>query len=82
MHPDIAWTPWYRAPDGVPNEECRHRVIRESVGPTSRRRSFSIVVDSCRDCGRNLRTVQDVSWRQYDWLRRFNRQVSAPERPA
>ena len=72
-HPDIAWTPYYTAPRGVENDWCCHTTWnRMRVGPTSRRRAFMILVDSCGWCGRILRSHQDLTWREYDWVRRVN----------
>lgn len=65
MHPDSAWSPWYSAPVGIEGERCRH-------GPGQRMR---VLVDSCGWCGRIMRSVHDLSWREYDWVRRWNRRV-------
>lgn len=72
-HSDAAWSPYYEAPAGVDGEPCQHVAMRCRIGPTSRKRDWSIIVDECSRCGRVLRTIQDLAWRQYDWLRRLNR---------
>lgn len=73
MHPDVAWSLTYEAPAGIAGDPCRHtHGTRCRVGPTSRRRSFMILVDSCGWCGRVLRTAEDVTWQEYAWLRRRN----------
>lgn len=75
-HPDSAFRPdYYCAPEGVPGDLCRHSPRRQRSGPTSRRRSFMILVDSCGWCARILRTHEPISWRQYDWVRRWNRGI-------
>jgi len=28
-------------------------------------------------CGPVMRTAEEISWREYDWLRRWNRQLEA-----
>jgi hypothetical protein len=72
-HPDAAWSPYYLAPLGVDDDPCRHYASRKRVGPTSRKRTFMILVDECGRCGRVLRSIEPLSWREYDWLRRLNR---------
>lgn len=76
MHPDTSWSPYYTAPAGIVGEECRHYPQRKRVGPTSRRRNWMILVDACPRCGFVLRAAQDLSWKQYDWLRRWNRSLT------
>lgn len=73
-HPDAAFSlDHYVRPEGLPNERCNHNGSRCGVGPTSRRRRFMIAADSCHRCGRILRTAgPDLTWRQYDWVRRWN----------
>lgn len=71
-HPDTAWSPWYASPVGVDGEPCRHYGIRMRVGPTSRKRTFMILVDNCARCGRILRSARDLSWKEYEWVRRSN----------
>ncbi len=53
---------------------CGHFSRRERVGPTSRRRTWMILVDSCRRCNRIVRTagVDHLTWEQYSWVRRWN----------
>ena len=75
-HPDSAWSATYIGPIGVSNEPCQHVLVRYNVGPTSRRRSFALRVDTCVRCGRITRNVgKDLSWREYDWVRRLNRRL-------
>jgi hypothetical protein len=50
---------------------CRHSPVRQRVGPTGRQ-SFMVLVDQCCHCLRILRTVKDVSWREYFWIRKWN----------
>lgn len=73
-HPDAAWTIYYLSPDGVEGEPCRHWSNRSRVGSTSRY-SRMILVDACSRCGRILRCAEDLSWREYDWMRRINRRL-------
>ena len=71
-HPDAAWSPYYMAPDGLPNEPHKHVPSEHCrVGPTSRRKSFMIGVKSC-SCGRIMRSYEDITWREYFWVRRWN----------
>jgi len=51
---------------------CLHYTQRMRVGPTSRKRDWSVLVDQCIRCGRTVRCVHDLTWRQYDWVRRWN----------
>lgn len=51
--------------------ECRHNLNRRYVGPTGRK-GFMILVDECSRCLRILRTVRDISWPEYCWVRRWN----------
>lgn len=75
-HPDAAWSPFeYVGPAGLEIEPCRHSSRRMRVGPTGRR-ATSILADSCGLCGRVVRTVRDVSWQEYIWLRRWNARVN------
>lgn len=48
------------------------------IGPTSRRRGFMILVDQCGWCGRILRSAEELTWRQYDWVRRINARRPPP----
>ncbi len=71
-HSDAAFSQHYCAPEGVPKEQCRHYPSRQRSGPTGRKR-FLLLVDSCGRCGRILRSHQDLTWSQYDWVRRWNK---------
>lgn len=72
-HPDSAWSPYYVGPVGIGEDEpCLHVSTRMSVGPNSRKRRFWIQSDNCLRCGRILRSARDLSWREYDWVRRWN----------
>src|SRR6266849_976980 len=53
-HPDAAWSQWYCAPEGLDEELCWHVPQRERNGPTSRKRSWMISVDSCSRCALNF----------------------------
>ncbi len=78
-HPDYAWSPLhYVGPDGQPSDPCRHIESRKRVGPTGRR-SFMVLVDDCGRCGRILRSVFDLSWREYSWVRRWNARLAQQE---
>lgn len=75
MHPDSAWSPWYVAPAGLEHEKCQHghgRHMRAFVG----KKVGSLLVQSCGYCGRILRTPQPITWRQYDWVRRWNARIA------
>ena len=63
----------YRLPDGIADDPCQHVASRRRVGPTSRKRSFTLLADQCAWCGRILTAFHPLSWRQYDWVRRYNR---------
>lgn len=68
---DLKWHGHYVAPDGVEGEPCRHAERRCGIGPTGNKvPMFS--ADVCWRCGRILRSVRDISWRQYFWVRRHN----------
>ena len=74
IHPDAAFSRFYVGPRGLDDERCNHSLRRCSVGPTSRRKRFTIIVDQCRKCGRIVRTVgKDLTWPEYIWLRRINK---------
>lgn len=75
-HPDQAWSPYYCSPAGLENDPCKHSSRRLRVAPTGRK-LFSVLVDDCGYCGRILRTQNDLSWREYDWVRRWNRRLGA-----
>lgn len=49
---------------------------RERVGPTSRRRSWWVLVDKCARCGAAF-PVGEVTWAQYAWVRAWNRRLLA-----
>lgn len=77
-HPDEAFSPWYRLPDGVSDEPCQHAFgdVRV-VGPTGNSKMWMIRSENCDRCGRIMRSRQDLSWEQYDWVRRWNRRKDA-----
>lgn len=76
-HPDAAWSPYYQSPSGHAAPcACPSKGQRMRVGPTSRRRPFSILVNSCGWCARILRSIHDLSWREYDWVRRWNARIA------
>ena len=60
------------APAGVDWDPCRHFLRRVRVGPTGGRKRFMLLVDSCAHCSRIMRSAYDLSWREYDWVRRWN----------
>ena len=66
------WSSTYFAPVGIDGDPCRHSLVRQRVGPTSKSKSFMILVDCCGRCGRIVRSQQDLSWQQYIWVRRLN----------
>lgn len=74
-HPDAAPSV-YVGPFGPYEHVCSRPGNRIRIGPTSRRRNYWVLADVC-NCGRVMRTVRDVSWQEYFWLRRWNaRQAS------
>ena len=78
QHPDFAWSPhFYMGPQGCDDEPCRHLPDRRRIGPTSRRKKFNLLVDECVRCGRILRSVGELTWREYFWVRRWNKRVGA-----
>jgi hypothetical protein len=77
-HPDSAFSQWYSAPDGIEGDPCHHALTRIGVGPTSRRRVWRIAVDQCYRCSRIVRSARDLTWRQYDWIRRWNNRTAEP----
>lgn len=77
-HPDAAFSDTYVAPHGLDDEPCRHSVRRQRSGPTSKM-SFMITVDSCGWCGRILRSVHDLTWQQYFWVRRWNAGIGSKQ---
>lgn len=75
-HPDAAWSPiCYMAPKGVPSEACRHSPQRMRIGPTGNKKRWMICVDKCGYCGHIMRAIGDLTWPQYDWIRRSNKRI-------
>lgn len=80
--PDAAWTPWYVSPQGYEGEPCQHRYQRGGVGPYPGKEDVGFIADVCPRCGRILRSVRDISWRDYFWARAYNRRAAlSPEKP-
>jgi len=75
-HHDLEHYGAYIAPTGLKDETCAHIFLRrERVGPTSRKKSWMVLVDTCYRCGRHGRSAEDLTWPQYVWLRRWNSRV-------
>lgn len=47
--------------------------MQQRSGPTGRQASWMIRTNSCNRCGRLEAVDPDLTWDQYQWLRRWNR---------
>ena len=74
-HPDESFSRFYCATDGLQNEKCLHVARRNRTGPTGRK-TFYVLSDSCERCGRILKTAQDINWKTYFWIRRWNERTN------
>ena len=62
-------------------EPCDRRATRrERVGPTGRRKTWSILVDSCHRCGRHYPVnPDDLTAEQTSWVERWNTRMGETE---
>jgi len=73
-----------RIPHGGPPPGCHTKRCR--VGPTSRKKSFMILVDSCHACGFLFPVTRDhdgnpyqfLTYQQARWIERSNRRACDP----
>ena len=53
---------------------CHRPTFRKGIGPTGRRKTWMVRVDEC-PCGFLFIAQPEVTWEQYTWIRRYNRNV-------